>query len=141
MDINILIKKNHIFKNRSHSSIKRNFKFKIGTSGLFSLRTQRFELTYIRGFKKIMRRKHLKGNSTFRFRKIWFYLTPNIILSSKSTNSRMGAGVGKLIRIAIKLHSYKSFIEFRHYSPHWLRRVHLATRFRYKLKFISILKQ
>lgn len=61
MDINILLKKNHIFKNRSHSSITRKFRFKIGTSGLFSLKTQRFELTYIRGFKKIMRKNILKG--------------------------------------------------------------------------------
>ena len=135
------MQRNHIFKNRVQNLVKRKYKFKIGTSGLFSLKPQRFELTYIRGIKKIMRKKHFKGNSRFRFRKLWFFLTPNIILNSKSTNSRMGAGVGKLVRIAIKLHSYKSFVEFKFYSPHWLRRVHLATKYKYKLKFISIIKQ
>jgi hypothetical protein len=29
----------------------------------------------------------------------------------------MGAGVGKLVRIAVKLYSYKSFVEFKLYSP------------------------
>lgn len=141
MDLNILIKKNHIFKKRIVNNFKRKFKFKMGTGGLFSLRQQRFELTYIRGFKKILRKKYLRGTSRFRFRKLWLFLTPNIILSSKSTNSRMGAGVGKLVRLAINLCSYKSFVEFKLCSPFWIRKVHLATRHRYRLKFIGVVKQ
>lgn len=70
MDLNILIKKNHIFKKRIVNNFKRKFKFKMGTGGLFSLRQQRFELTYIRGFKKILRKKYLRGTSRFRFRKL-----------------------------------------------------------------------
>ena len=135
------MQRNHIFKKRTKKNIPRKFKFKMGTGGLFSLKLQRFELTYIRGFKKIMRRKHLKGHARFRFRKLWFFLNPNIILSSKSTNSRMGAGVGKLVRIATRLYSYKSFVEFKFYSPFWIRKVHLATRHRYRLKFIGVVKQ
>lgn len=141
MDIQLLMQRSHIFKKRTQTIVKRKFKFKMGTSGLFSLKPQRFELVYIRGFKKMMRRKYLKGHTRFRFRKIWFFLTPNIILSSKSTNSRMGAGVGKLVRIAVKLYSYKSFVEFKLYSPFWVRRVHIAARHRYRLKFIGVVKQ
>jgi hypothetical protein len=64
------MQRNHIFKKRTQTIVKRKFKFKMGTSGLFSLKPQRFELVYIRGFKKMMRRKYLKGHTRFRFRKI-----------------------------------------------------------------------
>ena len=70
LDLNILMKKNHILKKREINTFRRKFKFKMGTGGLFSLKQQRFELTYIRGFKKIMRKRHLKGRSRFRFRKL-----------------------------------------------------------------------
>lgn len=47
----------------------------------------------------------------------------------------MGAGTGSLVRVAIRLQSYVSFVEFRNYSPLYLRRVHEYTRYRLPLRF------
>lgn len=72
----------------------------------------------------------------FRVCKFWIFLKPNCILSCKSTNSRMGAGVGAMVRLSIKLKSYVSFVEFKNYSSSFLRRIHQYSRFRVPLKFI-----
>lgn len=47
----------------------------------------------------------------------------------------MGAGVGVVVRVSIILKSYKSFVEFQDYSPHWLIRVAARLRYKYPLKF------
>ena len=62
------------------------------------------------------------------------------MLTGKSTNSRMGAGVGTLVRIAILLPAYKSFIEFKYYSPVYLKYINMKTRYKLPLifKFYSI---
>lgn len=135
-----IINRKHIFKNRRIKTHKRQFKFKIGKSALFSLKVQRFELVYLRGFKKIIRRRFIRVKSLFNRRKFWFFLRPNCVLSSKSVNARMGAGVGSLVRLAIWLKSYKSFVEFRNYSPAWCRKLSNTFRFRYPLKFTYVLK-
>jgi ribosomal protein L16/L10AE len=36
---------------------------------------------------------------------------PNFILTQKSKNSRMGAGVGKMLRLTSKVYPGKSFIK------------------------------
>lgn len=74
-------------------------------------------------------------------RKFWMFLQPNLIFSAKSVNSRMGAGVGKLVRLAIKLKSYKSFIEFKYYSPYWLKKLKTRTRFKNTLKYTVFTKR
>lgn len=140
MNLNYIVQRKHIFKKRILRFVHRQYKFHIGTSALFSLRPQRFELVYLRGFKKVIRRRHIRVKSKFRKRKFWLFLRPNCILSGKSVNSRMGAGVGSLIRLAILLKSYKSFVEFRYYSPRWTRRLAQFLRYRYPIKFAAITK-
>lgn len=140
MNLSYLLERKHIFKNRRIKSNKRKFKFKIGNSAFFSLKIQRFELVYLRGFKKIIRRRCIKIKSLFKRRKIWFFLRPNCILSSKSVNARMGAGVGSLVRICVWLKSYKSFVEFQNYSFKWCRRLNSIFRFRYPLRFVYVTK-
>lgn len=140
MNLNYIISRKHIFKNRKEKSFKRKFKYKIGSSGLFSLKIQRFELVYLRGFKKVIKRRFARTRSSFKRRKFWLFLRPNCILSSKSVNARMGAGVGSLVRLCIWLKSYKSFLEFRNYSTRWCRKLNSIFRFRYPLKFIYVAK-
>lgn len=140
MNLNQLLQKKHIFKKRRLYWAHRTYKFRIGTVGLFSLRLQRFELVYLRGFKKLIRRRHMRARIRFKRRKFWFFLKPNCILSGKSSNSRMGAGVGSLVRVSILLSAYKSFVEFKNYSGRWARRLSNACRYRYPIKFISVIK-
>ena len=135
MNLNYITQRVHIFKNRGLKFKHRPYKLRFGTSGIFSLKTQRFELVYLRGFKKVIRRMATKKRMRFRYCKFWLFLRPNIIFSSKAVNSRMGAGVGSIVRVAKYLKSYKSFIEFRNYSPITLRKLQAYTRFRYPLLF------
>jgi ribosomal protein L16/L10AE len=135
LNLNYLRARKHIFKKRTLKFHHRNFFLKIGTAGLYSLTTQRFELVYLRGFKRLIRRRYIRRRMRFRRRKFWLFLRPNCILSCKSLNSRMGAGVGSLVRIATILKSYKSFVEFKNYSPQWIRKIANRTRFRYPLTF------
>lgn len=135
MNLNYILSRKHIFKKRNLIHVNRKFKLKIGGAALISLLNQRFELVYLRGFRKILRRKHIKKRMSFKRRKFWLFIRPNTVLTSKSVNSRMGAGVGSLVRLTTVLKSYKSFIEFKEYSPFWLKSLHLWTRFRYPLKY------
>lgn len=139
--ISHLILKKHIFKNRKTKNYYRPIKFKVGTAGLFSLCRQQFELLYWKGIRRFLRRKALKSRHKFFKKKIWLFLTPNIIFSGKSVNSRMGSGVGKLVRVAIQLLSYKTFMEFRYVSPFWLAKLMTRVRYRYPLKFLPFYRK
>lgn len=134
------MKKKHIFKKRRLYYNLRSYDFKIGTSGLLSLRPQRFEMVYMRGFKKLIRRRHIRRKMRFSKRKFWFFIKPNCILSGKSTNSRMGAGVGSLIRLTVNLKAYKTFVEFLGYSPVWITKLYKRSRFRYPIRYMPIYK-
>jgi hypothetical protein len=68
------------------------------------------------------------------------FLTPNLLLSKKSTNARMGAGVGSFVRLAILLKSYYSFVEFNRYSTIWVKKFSRVISRKYPLKFISQVK-
>jgi len=136
LNLNYLTKRKHLFKKRGCDFIVRPLKLRLGESGFFSTKPQRFEFVYMRFFKKLVRRRYLKKRMRFRVCKFWIFLRPNCILSCKSTNSRMGAGVGALVRVAIRLKSYISFVEFKNYSTLYLRRVHEYSRYRVPLKFI-----
>lgn len=127
----------HMFKKRITRKTNRALQLRVGSSGLVSLQRQRFELVYMRRFKKIFRRRYLKAPMNFRRRKFWFFIRPNALLSGKSTNSRMGAGVGGLIRITAYLPTRKSFVEFKFYTPQWVQSVSHLTRYRIPLKFIA----
>lgn len=137
MNLNYIVQRGHMFKRRVNCNVYRPYKLRMGTSGLFSLKLQRFELVYLRTLKKIIRRRYTKRRMRFRPCKFWLFLRPNCILSCKSVNSRMGAGVGSLVRVAIQLKSYVSFVEFSNYSQKYVRRIHEYTRFRLPLKFIT----
>lgn len=141
MNLNYIVQRQHIFKNRKNMNNHRVYKFKIGNTGIFSIRSQRFELIYLRGFKKVIRRAYIRRRMRFRPYKFWLFLRPNCILSCKSVNSRMGAGSGSLVRISKLLKSYQSFIEFKNYSPSVLRRLQLYTRFRYPLKYLVVTRK
>jgi len=53
------------------------------------------------------------------------------MLTGKTTNSRMGAGVGTLVRIAILLYAYDSVVEFKYYSAAYLHTLLKAIKYKY----------
>ena len=129
------MQRSRMFKDRGKKRIIREISLRVGRSGLISLRKQRFELIYLRFIKRLLRKRYMRRKNVFIRKKYWFFLRPNVILTGKSTNSRMGAGVGSLVRIAILLESYKSFVEFKYYSSTYLKYINMALRHRLPIIF------
>jgi hypothetical protein len=140
VNLQYLILRKHIFKKRKFSLKYRRYNFRYGSLGLFSLIKQRFELLYFRFFRKIIFRKIVKRKVLFKKRRSWVFLFPNHILTKKSTNARMGAGVGAFVRVCIVLKSYQSFIEFSGFSAKWCSKLFNLSRYRYNIKYIVVTK-
>lgn len=133
MSFDYLYKKKHKFKRRSYKIINRNI-LQLKLLSLYTLRKTRFELVYLRQFKKLIRFRSFRKKSLYRFSKYWFFLKPNYILSNKSTNSRMGAGVGTVVRLSIFLNPYKKFVSFKNFSQLWVSLLYKALK--YKIPFV-----
>ena len=131
-----LQKKKHIYKNRNKKYSIKNINILRGNCSLYTLKKCRYELIYLRFIKKYLKQKHIRRKMSFRKRKYWFFLRPNYILTSKSTNARMGAGVGSLIRLTIQLSSYKVFCSLNNYSYIWIKKLYRGLRFKYNFKFL-----
>lgn len=127
-----------MFKKRSVKNPKNINTLKYGSVGLQTLNQIRYELIYLRVLKKLFKQKHLRGKVNFYRYKFWIFLKVNYILSSKSTNARMGSGVGILTRIAIRLPKYFIFLESRGYSYQWVRKIFNKLRFKYSFYFKTI---
>lgn len=131
MNLDYYIKKRHIFKNRESEDIKVTDPKNRDVILIYSPKKFRLDFVLIRMFKKLFRRKFIKAKTRFFKAKYWIYLTPNFILTQKSKNARMGAGVGKLVRLTCIVHPKKAFIKTWHYTPNFLRNV--VKFFRYKI--------
>ena len=111
MNLDYYIKKKHIFKRRVKT------KYNIATTSIknfyqvYTPTNIRIEFVYIKVFKKLLRRKFIKAKTKFFKPKYWIYLMPNYILTQKSKNSRMGAGVGKFLRLVNLKYSSKTIIK------------------------------
>ena len=115
MNLNFLVKKNHIFKKR----IKRVFVNKYYSNfstGIYNVNQIRFEFIYLKIFKKIFRKKYLKKRPLHLLTKFWMMIKPNFILSMKSKNSRMGSGVGIYTRVCSIVKPGKPIILLKGYS-------------------------
>lgn len=120
MNLNFLIKKNHIFKRRQRKVIAYNHDINL-TSGIYSQNKIRFEFVYLRIFKKIFRKKYFKQKKLLLPAvKYWLMIKPNFILSMKSKNSRMGCGVGNYIRVCCIVKPSKPLILFKNYSDKFI---------------------
>lgn len=115
MNLNFLIKKNHIFKRRKKKLFSYKF-FNKKLSGIFTKNQIRFEFIYLKVFKKIFRKKFFKKKSHYKLSKFWVMIRPNFILSMKSKNSRMGSGVGMYVRVCSILKPGKPIILLKGYS-------------------------
>ena len=123
MNLDYYIKKRHIFKARSLSEpTVCNYQNR-NIIHIYSPRKFRLDFVTIRFFKKIFRRRFIKAKLRFFKPKFWIKLLPNYILTQKSKNARMGAGVGKLVRLTTIVFPGKSILKTWHYTPSFLRKV------------------
>jgi len=62
-----------------------------------------------------------KGIYSFTSKKYWVFLRPNMTLSKKSTNSRMGKGKGNPTRRAFQTKIYTPLLEFQGVNPYSIK--------------------
>jgi len=122
LNLNFLIKKNHIFKRRKKKIINSYSKPNLH-SGLYTLNLFRFEFIYLKFFKKIFRKKYLKKKPMYNISKFWLMIKPNFLLTMKSKNSRMGSGVGSYVRVCSILKPNTPIILFKNYSKYFFKKV------------------
>lgn len=136
LNLDFYIKKKHIFKNR----VKTKFTFcnhnRQFTQLIYTVKTCRIDLVSIRLFKKCLRRKFIKAKTRFFKPKYWILMMPNFLLTQKSKNSRMGAGVGKFVRLTSLIHSGKSLIKTWYYTYTYLRYLILYMHFKIPHRFL-----
>lgn len=90
---------------------------------LYTVRKFRFEFVYIRFFKKLFRRRFIKAKTRFFKPKYWLLFMPNYILTQKSKNARMGAGVGKFVRLVSIIKPGNTVIKTWYYNYTFLREI------------------
>lgn len=125
MNRDFLIKKGHLFKQRytlfyntdlvRYETIRHRL-------GIVNVDTIRFELVYLRLFKKLYRVRCVKLRPVNRRTKYWHLIKPNFVLSAKAKNSRMGSGVGKFVRITCRIVRNNYLAKFFRISYHWLKK-------------------
>ena len=98
MNLNFIIKKTHIFKQRKKKIFLYN-KLNLNSRGLYTFNKSRFEFIYLKVIKKTIKKKILRKKPIFLKRNFWLMIKPNFLLTMKSKNSRMGSGVGKYVRV------------------------------------------
>lgn len=138
MNLDYYVKKKHIFKNRIFSPVC-FYKHNRGKFNyIYSPQRVRFEFVFLRLFKKLLRRKFIKAKTRFFKPKFWILLLPNYLLTQKSKNSRMGAGVGKFVRLANIISPGKTLIKTWYYTPLYLK--FILNYLDYKLPYRLLLK-
>lgn len=119
MNLNFLIKKNHIFKRRKKKTPIYQHDINL-SSGIYNLIQIKFEFIYLKVFKKIFRKKYIKKKCIQKNTYFWMMIKPNFILSMKSKNSRMGSGVGMYTRVCSIIKPQKPLILLKGYSKNFL---------------------
>jgi len=127
LNITFLIKKNHVFKNRKKNKL--NFtkihllNYWYTHSSILFLNKTRFELIYLKIFKKIFKKKSFKKDKIYSTHKLWLTIRPNFLLTMKSKNARMGSGVGSYVRVCYNILANKPFVFFKFYSLQLIREI------------------
>lgn len=115
MNLNFLIAKKHIFKQRIRLIFNTNIQV-TKKHGIFSTNKTRFEFVHLKTIKKIFRKKYLKRRTYQHKVKYWVMIKPNFLLTMKSKNSRMGSGVGAYVRVCFQIRPNKPLLFLQNYS-------------------------
>ena len=140
MNLNFLIKKNHIFKRRVKRIFLNHYYANFST-GIYNLNQIRFEFVYLKTFKKIFRKKYLKKRPLYLITKFWMMIKPNFILSMKSKNSRMGSGVGLYTRVCSLVKPGKPIILLRGYSTKFVQKAIYYLKLKLNINTSLVLKK
>ena len=103
---------------------------------MYSAKRFRLEFVYIRLFKKLFRRRFIKAKTRFFKPKYWLLFLPNFILTQKSKNARMGAGVGKFVRLTSIVSPGKAFLKTWYYNYTFLKSVSNYIEYKIPNKFL-----
>lgn len=136
MNLDYYIKKKHIFKCRKKEKIIFCKKTASVFHYIYSPQKLRLDFVTIRLFKKLLRRKFIKAKTRFFKPKFWIFMLPNFILTQKSKNSRMGAGVGKFVRLTNLVKPGCTILKLWHYTPLYLRFLTNYLTFKLPIKFL-----
>lgn len=136
MNLDFYIKKKHLFKQRTASGLKILNNKWLSHKFIYSVKKFRLEFVYIRLFKKIFRRRFVKAKTRFFKPKYWVLFMPNFILTQKSKNARMGAGVGKFVRLTSIVKPGKAFIKTWKYNYSFLKSVCNYIHYKIPNKFL-----
>ena len=121
MNLDFYIKKKHIFKNRHKPMPKIRLLGSKRSLLIYCPKKFRLDFVIIRLFKKLLRRKFIKAKTRFFKPKYWLFIKPNYLLTQKSKNSRMGAGVGKLVRLTNIINPGKTIFKTWYYTIRYTR--------------------
>lgn len=136
MNLDYYMQQKHLMKNRHLPEITL-CKMKLGKfKYVYTLRKIRIDFVYIRLFKKLFRRRFIKAKTRFFKPKYWVLFLPNYTLTQKSKNARMGAGVGKFVRLTSIVKPGKSIIKTWYYNFTFLRQVCKYLTYKIPNKFL-----
>lgn len=119
MNLNFLIKKKHIFKQRKAIVFSESI-VNTKKTGIYSVNKTKFEFVQLKTIKKIFRKKYYKKDIYVNKVKYWVMIRPNFLLTMKSKNSRMGSGVGAYVRVCFQLKPNKPLMFVHNYSRYFL---------------------
>ena len=136
MNLDYYIKRKHIFKKRQNYNIVIKPLNISNYSCIYTAKFFKIEFVYIRLFKKLFRRKFIKATTRFFKPIFWLKLIPNYLLTQKSKNSRMGAGVGKFVRLVNYTKPGKSIIKTWHYTDYYLKSTIKYMHYKINNKFL-----
>lgn len=139
MNLDFYIKKKHLFKKRTFYAVKILAPEHSLVNYVYSTKKFRLEFVYIRLFKKFLRRRFIKAKTRFFKPKYWILFLPNFILTQKSKNARMGAGVGKFVRLTSLVKPGKAFLKTWYYTFSFLKQT--LRHFKYKIPNRFLLKK
>lgn len=115
------------FKDRSFLSPK-PWRLVYGTVAVTAVQQVRIEGVYVKKLRLKLRKFVKKKKKQHRPKKsrpsAWIRYNPNVFLTKKSKNARMGSGKGKFVRRACRITALSPIMEFRQFKPTWCRKFH-----------------
>lgn len=137
MNLDLFIKRNHIFKKRITKSNYNNIYNIIkhdNNSGLYILKKIKFELVYLRTIRQVFKKRRIyKQTPRFNNSRYWTFICPNFILTMKAKNSRMGAGVGSFVRVLQIIRPGKALVITQLYTEKFLIKARKYIMFKLKI--------
>jgi hypothetical protein len=86
--------------------------------------------------KKFLKKSVKRGLVAYTSRKYWIFFRPNLVLSKKSKNSRMGKGKGAVLRRAFRSRVWSPLIEFKGFNLFTLKSLQTYLIFKTRMRIV-----